>query len=935
MSRINLLPNSSFRSGMAEWFAINGATLSIDSDAAYIGGDSLLVRKAAVNDSGVQSTLVPVLGDLPYAASAYVAVPIGAPVIPNAFLGLSIVWLNGSGVVISETRSNIEEIDPYDGWTRLTTVTTSPPTARFARIKVSQLAAGAALATFRLDAVLFEQATYVGGYLDNISQAQETAILNRALTPMPPKVFQGMDLNADVILGDLVLNTIDEDDVVWICTDIEGWWVNAEPEIPDIPRGTDDGSYDVTGRYKARQLNLTGVFIPQHPDQISAARDKLIAAINLVRKSAWLRTNEEPTRAAKVRLSGRPTIFTTNARGRTEFSVGLRAGDPIKYGWNDADNDGLSSVRIDGDDSVAVVENIGTADVTGVFKITGPVGAGSTIYNSLTDETLTIVQELRGFGQMGRVIKRELFQNEATLTTENPHRLLVGDLITVAGVGAPYDTINGPVVVTAANNTYPYTFSYGVLYEDSPVLGANGSVSLVNTDVLELDTYNRSVTFNGSLIGHRSKVDTLVDWIKFAPGENTVVFDDNINPYQITHKTYGSNGVVTLTTDDPHFLVPGEAVTINLPETVPLLRKSLTSNVAKLTTARPHAYSVGDSIDVVSTEVTEVTNKVLASNVVTLTTAVNGGYAVGDSVVVDLPVTRSPISKSLSGSTVTLTTPVAHGYSPGDSMTVALPVTTTIAAKSLFTNQATIHTIGAHNFSLGDNITVTLPTTTNVNKKSTTGNAVVMTTAAAHGYSVNDKVTIVLPTAATISGTRSFAGSSTYMITLTTSAAHNFVAGDVINVSISIPSTVTVTNRTATATAATLTTSTTHNFSVGESITVSGVGARYNGTYAITAVAANTVTYAIPTGATEAAVASTGSIRNNILADGYNGQKVIESVTATTILYRYYGQTNSTSSTLLGTAPAITNVTNTGLNGTQTITSTPNTTTFTYTRSGS
>lgn len=935
MSRVNLLGNSSFRNGTSGWMPINGSALSISSETAFYGVDTLTVVKGSVNDSGVQSTPISVTPTLPYALSAYVRVPISVPASPDAGLSVSIVWLNSSGVVIGESRSNIEPVEPREGWTRLSTTAIAPANAVAAQVRISQLASGPAGAIFHVDAVLFEQATFVGGYLDNISQAEENAILNRALTPMAPKLFNGMELNADIVLGDLVLNTIDEAGVVWVCTDIDGWWVNAEPETPDIPRGTDDGSYDVTGRYKARQLNLSGVFLPQHPDQIPAARDKLIAAINLVRKSAWLRTNEEPTRAAKVRLSGRPVIFTTNARGRTEFSVGLRAGDPIKYGWNDADNEGLNTVRIEGDSSVAVVDNIGTADVSGVFTITGPAGTGSTIYNALTEETLTIVQELRGRGLMGRVIKRELFQNEATLTTENPHRLLVGDLVTVSGVGMPYDTGSAPVVVTSANSTYPYTFSYGVVYEDSPVLSANGSVSLVNTDVLELDTYNRSVTFNGSIIGHRSKVDTLVDWIKFAPGDNTIVFNDNINPYNVIQKNYHTNGIVTLTTDDPHFLLPGEEVTVNLNESVPLLRKSLSSNVAKLTTARPHGYSVGDSIDVVSTEVTEVVNKVLDANVVTLTTASNGGYSVGDSVVIDLPVTRSVISKALTGSTATLTTSAPHGYSPGDSVTVALPITAPIVSKDLTVNQATIGTLGAHNFSVGDTITVALPTTTSVVSKSTTGDAVIMGTSAAHGYSVNDRVSVALPTSAVVSGTRTFAGSSTYMITLTTAAPHGFVSGDVINVAINIPTTVNVTTRSATATTATLTTSSTHNFSVGEQVTVSGVGARYNGTYDISAVSTNTVSYAISNGPTEAPAASGGIVRNNILADGYNGKKVVESVTATTILYRYYGQDTMTSSTLLGATPTITNTTNVGLNGTQIITSTPSATSFTYTRSGS
>jgi hypothetical protein len=174
-----------------------------------------------------------------------------------------------------------------------------------------------------------------------------------------------------------------------------------------------------------------------------------------------------------------------------------------------------------------------------------------------------------------------------------------------------------------------------------------------------------------------------------------------------------------------------------------------------------------------------------------------------------------------------------------------------------------------------------------------------------------------------------------YLVTLSTTATHNFSIGDVITVGIDIPSTATVTNRAATTTECTLTTSATHNFSVGESITVSGVdGARYNGTHVITAVnaGAKTITYVFA-GDAESSTSSSGSIVNNMIASGYNGSKVIETIpSGTSLTYRYYGQDAATSSTLLGTTSTIVNNTNTSLNGTVTITSVPSSTQFSYTK---
>jgi hypothetical protein len=121
---------------------------------------------------------------------------------------------------------------------------------------------------------------------------------------------------------------------------------------------------------------------------------------------------------------------------------------------------------------------------------------------------------------------------------------------------------------------------------------------------------------------------------------------------------------------------------------------------------------------------------------------------------------------------------------------------------------------------------------------------------------------------------------------------------------------------------------------VGEQITVSGVGTRYNGTFIISSVNAGsrTVTYLFD-GTAESSTSSSGSVVNNMIASGYNGIKVIETIpSSTSLTYNYYGQDTPTSSTLLGTTPTIVNNTNTSLNGTVSITSIPSSTQFGYTR---
>lgn len=1017
MARLNLITNPSFRRGTQGWVALNGASITVTTATGFYGDNAIEVTKSSISGSGFQTEdFIPVPSGnvgLPYAGSAYIQVPLVEAESANILLKLS--WYSSDGNQISESSSELLEVLANSGWQRISVVGEAPAGTAFLKFSLTQLVAGTAGKKFQADALLLEQSSFVGGYLDNVTQAEETHAVDRALTPRQLPTIGGVELNADIIIGDLVLNTIDENSIVWVCTDIEGWWGHSEPDIPDIERGIEDGSYDVEGRYKARQMTLRGVFLPQNTDQIKDARDRLISATNLVRDGAWLRTNEEPTRASYVKLSGRPQIQTVNARGRTEFSIGLKAADPIRYKWNDSTIDGFETVVIprvtnptSGTDvftivsrratlsectlttstshgysvgqSVAVngvgvrydgtfkltavtsnsftyrfagaeesstvatgtvvnrsqitVFNEGTADVTAVFTLTGPIGAGSTITNVSNNEVLRIVEPLRGSGPVARVKSSELFSNVATLETFSQHQLVVGDVVEVYGLGSPYDTTEA--TITAVTTSSPYTFSFAVVNEDVPKSSEGGGVSLLNSDVMTINTYDRSVTYNSRTSGQRARVDTLVDWVKLGAGDNLVKFEDSIDPYAVIFKNFDdTTGVAELTTNDAHFLVPGQEIVINLSEEATLARKQLFNNVVTMTTAEPHGFSVGDSIDVVSKEVSTITNKELDNNLAILTTSEENGINPGDSVEVELVEQSSILSKSSTANVVTLQTERAHGASIGDAISVALPINASVSNKSLSSSLATLTTATAHNFSVGDTITVTLPTTATITGKNIADSNVVLTTSASHGFSTNDRITITLPLSATISGA-SYTAGSTSRVTLTTSSAHGFDVGDIIEVDVDVEPTVSITNRSATSGApgtCTLTVATTHNFSVGEQITVSGIGPRYNGTHVITAVNAGsrTITYEFGTTA-EASTASSGSITNNTIASGYNGRKVVESVTSTTLTYYYYGQRGNVVSSLIGASPSLSNVTNAEIDGNITISSVPSATQFAYTK---
>jgi hypothetical protein len=60
--------------------------------------------------------------------------------------------------------------------------------------------------------------------------------------------------------------------------------------------------------------------------------------------------------------------------------------------------------------------------------------------------------------------------------------------------------------------------------------GLTGASAVVSADILEIDTKNREVAFNGELEGARGRVDVLADFIKLAPGDNELEFIDEGNP---------------------------------------------------------------------------------------------------------------------------------------------------------------------------------------------------------------------------------------------------------------------------------------------------------------------------------------------------------------------------------------------------------------------
>lgn len=527
MARDNLIVNPSFKTNTTGWSATGSSTITRITTDAFSGSSCLEITKAAaVNSGAVTASRISVSAANSYAVSGYVKVPEGQE---TGTLQINVAWytaLTGGSLISTTATTGLENI-PNGDWVRLVGVMTAPALALGALISVVQPLAGTVSKKFYADAFMFEAASYVGEYFDDVTQATKNNYVNIALTPLPQPHLTGMKLQADISLNNFIFNTVDEYGVVWVVTDIGGWWQHPSPEIPEVSRGWGDGSYDVKGKYNARDITFEGVILTPDPSLLAAARDRFVAATNLVYTGAWLKTDEGSyTKASYVRLSGGPEIQTVNARGRTEFSIGLRAADPIKYKWNTEDSIyGYENVLIPcqasspAADGTEIIENEGNYPVSVYLTITGPLVGPTVISNDTAEELITVTGTLRDVTTK-TIDNRGLTDNLVTVSTTATHGLVVGDVVTISGLGSPY---SGEVVVLSVPTTS--TFTYGAT-GSNVAYGAGSGTLTYGPDTLEINTYDRSVFLNGEYLGARAKLEVYNDWINLYPGNNIISFYD-------------------------------------------------------------------------------------------------------------------------------------------------------------------------------------------------------------------------------------------------------------------------------------------------------------------------------------------------------------------------------------------------------------------------
>lgn len=636
------------------------------------------------------------------------------------------------------------------------------------------------------------------------AQNRKFTLTRESLKPLPEPHLTGMKLEGNIVLGDFVFNTIDSYGVTWVVTDIDGWFRHPNAEVNDIPRGFGDGSYDVQGRYTARSFTLSGSILTPDPSLLEEARDRLTSATNLVYRGAWLKTGTNPTRSSFVRLVGSVEIETVSARGRTNFSIPLRASDPIKYGWNDANPDGYfieefeaKNVSIEGSGSLSL-ENIGNYPVPVLFELSGPFIGPGTIFNKTTEQLIVVTGSLEGASSAIIENKQlsfdeQIFTDIATITTRSAHNILAGSQINISGVDNIFD--GNYIVRSVPTNTT-------LTYEKIPT---NSDIYSVTHKALQPGTATLDVSVNHDLsVG------------------------DVINVYDVDSLFNGQYTVTSVPTE--------RKVSYSKTRTPPvqITGAVLVSNTATLNTSVPHQFIIGDDVIVEN-----VTNYNGTFKIVSIPSSSQFSYSLTRTNARSITeIQMGEIAPFIGRISIRATTDQPHGFVLGERVSISNIDLT-------YDGTYTISEIPSTTTFIVEKDRSTVRTVSNASRFS---NTVAITTSSEHGIIVGEKIQVInvgnsisdLSVNGTYTTNGAPGGSTiTYQNSGTNIPSTNVFSGKIQ------PKSRRVSSRSLQGNIVSITTRNPHGAFVGETVVVSGMDQGvFNGTYIITSVTTdNTFTY--------------------------------------------------------------------------------------------
>jgi hypothetical protein len=229
-------------------------------------------------------------------------------------------------------------------------------------------------------------------------------------------------------------------------------------------------------------------------------------------------------------------------------------------------------------------------------------------------------------GQERDVIRAQIANNVATLTTSSPHNYAVGQTATISGVTPiveiaekSYDRVNTRATIVTRE---PHNFQTG----DNVVINGLRDASKIIDKTISGTGGTRTVKFTTEL-SHNFKTSDVVE------------ISGLVDSHRVTTKVISSN-VATLTTAENNNFPIGSEVTVSdiydeyTTRTTPNSR-SLQNNIATLFLSTAHNIKVNDSVTVSGlSDVGDVVSRALENKIATLTLNTAHNFFEGDEITV-------------------------------------------------------------------------------------------------------------------------------------------------------------------------------------------------------------------------------------------------------------------------------------------------------------
>jgi len=297
-------------------------------------------------------------------------------------------------------------------------------------------------------------------------------------------------------------------------------------------------------------------------------------------------------------------LFNASNSADGVYGVGLKI-NQYNYWFADAGN---PRIRIG-----SVNNYLSYQSSSDLLEVTGKINANAGRFGTF---------EINNFGATGTsdwnrsIINKQLTSNVATLTTSSAHPFIVGDYVTISGVGVPFDgtyTIN--TVPTTTTFTYNLT---GTNVASAPVTPA-GRAAIEKT-VISLSTTGSSIIgIPGVYVdSYDSTYPTPIYKSSIGLNEFGIVFENSntttssyissdLYNFGISVDLGDGERIYPLTSasySNPTISTTGTIGTVANENVVSVTFKELTSNIATLTTQGQHPFAIGQSVIVSGVDAT-------------------------------------------------------------------------------------------------------------------------------------------------------------------------------------------------------------------------------------------------------------------------------------------------------------------------------------------